>query len=241
MAPEKSRPRPKPHLTSEHQGFFTREKNLQRAAYNALIVYRIKDAYRRGRYRSRTKPLMHPVHRHKIHPLMQQWDVSVNPHARNVASQHLKFYDTAIGLAIRNLHSTRGIPIPLWRDVRAQGVICSVCSCVFSCDGYTDHLSAEDVCRNWHAAQQVKNRNLPNKKTPAHTTELEESLHEEWFDSMAPTMTALLEWNSRVGIPRDVWVLVSTSEKQCLDCNLVRSLQAHEHHLVHGVCPATIL
>ncbi|THV07823.1 hypothetical protein K435DRAFT_788171 [Dendrothele bispora CBS 962.96] len=215
-----SRPRPRPRTqTHSHRGFFTSEKNLQRATYNAVLVYKVKDAYRRGRYRSRIRPLTHPAHRHKTHPLLQQWDVSINPRGHNRASQHLEFYDTPIGLAIRHLHSTRGIPITLWREVRSQEVVCSVCSCSFSRDGYIDHLS-NDICRNWHVARQVKS--LPSgAPAPPVITEPSESPFEEWFDHMAPSLIALIEWNSRVGIPRDVWTLVSTSEKHCPDCKLI--------------------
>ena len=56
---------------------------------------------------------------------------------------------------------------------------------------------------------------------------------QDWLDQMAPTLGALREWNSRVGIPQDVWALVSTMEVACSDCKLVRSAPAHQHHLVY--------
>jgi hypothetical protein len=58
-----------------------------------------------------------------------------------------------------------------------------------------------------------------------------------WDDSNAPSLAALLEWNSRVGVRRDVWALVSTMEVRCSVCRLVRSAPAHRRHLVGGNCP----
>lgn len=34
---------------------------------------------------------------------------------------------------------------------------------------------------------------------------------------------ALLEWNSRVGIPQDAWDTVASARVRCRGCNLVRS------------------
>lgn len=47
---------------------------------------------------------------------------------------------------------------------------------------------------------------------------------------------ALLEWNSRLGVPTDVWVTVSTAVVLCKECDLVRSFPAHLLHLENDTC-----
>lgn len=52
-----------------------------------------------------------------------------------------------------------------------------------------------------------------------------------------PSAVALLEWNSRIGIPCDVWALVLTGIVQCGICTLFRIEKAHmEHYKVVGAC-----
>jgi hypothetical protein len=46
-----------------------------------------------------------------------------------------------------------------------------------------------------------------------------------------PSGIALLEWNSRVGIPYDVWSVVSTGIVRCGACDLVRTFEGHKDHL----------
>jgi hypothetical protein len=48
---------------------------------------------------------------------------------------------------------------------------------------------------------------------------------------------ALLEWNSRLGVPTDVWSLIATAIVTCDSCDLVRSFHAHLLHLDNtGAC-----
>jgi hypothetical protein len=42
---------------------------------------------------------------------------------------------------------------------------------------------------------------------------------------------AYLEWNSRFGVPLDVWVLISTGVIHCPVCDLVRTHPGHAAHL----------
>lgn len=52
-----------------------------------------------------------------------------------------------------------------------------------------------------------------------------------------PFFLGLLQWNSRLGVPMDVWYLISTSVMVCDSCDLARSFPAHESHLrPDGTC-----
>lgn len=53
-----------------------------------------------------------------------------------------------------------------------------------------------------------------------------------------PVGLAYLEWNSRFGVPMDVWAVISTAVVHCAVCDLVRTHPAHSAHLdqTSGYC-----
>ncbi|KAJ7504085.1 hypothetical protein B0H11DRAFT_1905962 [Mycena galericulata] len=51
---------------------------------------------------------------------------------------------------------------------------------------------------------------------------------EDFVDT--PSGVAFTEWNSRIGVPMDVWILLSTSGVECKTCHLRRSYDAHLAH-----------
>ncbi|KAJ7757606.1 hypothetical protein B0H16DRAFT_1457767 [Mycena metata] len=51
-----------------------------------------------------------------------------------------------------------------------------------------------------------------------------------------PTGVAFAKWNSRIGVPLDVWTLLSTSGVKCSECLLLRSFEGHHEHLKDGQC-----
>lgn len=57
----------------------------------------------------------------------------------------------------------------------------------------------------------------------------------EFLDS--PIGTAYIEWNSRLGVPEDVWAVISTAYVHCDECNLRRSFNGdHAHRDTNGRC-----
>lgn len=57
----------------------------------------------------------------------------------------------------------------------------------------------------------------------------------EFLDS--PIGAAYLEWNSRLGVPEDVWAVISTAYVHCDECNLRRSFNGdHAHRDANGRC-----
>jgi hypothetical protein len=80
------------------------------------------------------------------------------------------------------------------------------------------------VCRCELHDQEVpqpKGRSFPNGYRPSHTIETLDTL----------VGVTYLEWNSRFGVPLDVWVLISTAVVCCNVCDLVRTHPAHAAHL----------
>lgn len=45
-----------------------------------------------------------------------------------------------------------------------------------------------------------------------------------------------LEWNSRIGVPEDVWLLIYTAVIQCDTCELYRTFEGDRAHRKDGVC-----
>jgi hypothetical protein len=188
--------------------------------------------------------------------LLLSWDLTANPNGQNLTNQHQHFVGTGIGFAIRNLHSTLGISLEVWELLRHSAISCSVCLCVFSAEGYQDHLDKEGTCRNWFfpckASGDLIAGNAPLKLidalaapqlqpagslTPELVWDINEqksAAAEEWWDKEGPTRAALLEWNSRIGINQNVWALVSTMGILCQDCSRVRSAPAHRRHKCHA-------
>ncbi|KAJ7816639.1 hypothetical protein B0H14DRAFT_3743473 [Mycena olivaceomarginata] len=54
----------------------------------------------------------------------------------------------------------------------------------------------------------------------------------------SPIGATLLEWNSPLGVPLDVWAMASTATTECETCKLCRTFPAHgaHLHLTTGVC-----
>ena len=45
---------------------------------------------------------------------------------------------------------------------------------------------------------------------------------------------AWMSWNSRLGLPHDVWILISTACQTCETCDYVRTLSADVGHRDHN-------
>lgn len=65
-------------------------------------------------------------------------------------------------------------------------------------------------------------RTYPDKQTQANL------VFKEVLDH--PIGLAMLAWNSRVGVPADVWYLIFSALKLCICCKLVRSIPSYDVH-----------
>ncbi|KAJ7482328.1 hypothetical protein B0H11DRAFT_1915246 [Mycena galericulata] len=169
------------------------------------------------------------------HPILRVYDNRIYPNCLQRTYNNLNFLYKPLGQAIRDLNSAMGIPyhdyVSLVRSTRS----CNGCKGHFSVDGYNAHvqdckctnhpdLSLVDECEASCATFQFRyfKAGLRPKKV------------QDTLDT--PVGAALLEWNSRIGVPIDVWIVISTAIILCERCDLVRSFSAHLLHLEEGVC-----
>jgi hypothetical protein len=83
-----------------------------------------------------------------------------------------------------------------------------------------------------HGADEETLRSL---KLRTHASRADVESGREYLDT--PVGIAFLEFNSRIGIPVDVWVTITTAYICCVTCQLVRTFPAHRAHLdSHDIC-----
>ncbi|KAK1219593.1 hypothetical protein PQX77_017689 [Marasmius sp. AFHP31] len=215
--------------------FFTHEKALQRAEHNPQFIEKVRSAHLTGDY-ANSHLLSHPAHSSPTHHLLQEWDLDVRPNGQNLVNQHQQFVATGVGFATRNLFSTLGVPDEVWNRVVASAITCSVCHCVYSADGYSDHINEHGYCRNWYEAKYPK---TPIRYKVNVTPESVWSAShladdgEGWWDKKSASRAALLQWNSRIGVSQNVWAVISTMEVFCPACS--RMLGAFWALMMHSM------
>ncbi|KAF9058433.1 hypothetical protein BDP27DRAFT_1432795 [Rhodocollybia butyracea] len=116
---------------------------------------------------------------------------------------------------------------------------CPVCLCLFSPNGYALHVGEGSRCMNYPGCPSVPETQGPTDlqmDLALRTYQYEERpAFREGLDSAAGR--PYLEWNSRLGVPSDVWALVSTAITACPTCRLVRTFYADRlHRSTDGAC-----
>lgn len=165
---------------------------------------------------------------------------------------HSQYFDTEIGRVIRALNGRSGIPESIFTKFRSLTHKCTGCLCEFSPDGYTSHLgcleSKDSIphCMNMPGCPMSKIHssffdskltviNIVTEPSPAGAIELGTQIVPEECDSLhTPIGRSFLAWNSRIGIPQDVWALVSTAIIRCSSCSLIRTFEGHSKHEREG-------
>ncbi|KAJ7145082.1 hypothetical protein C8R43DRAFT_1130155 [Mycena crocata] len=156
-------------------------------------------------------PLTHPLAQKPIHPLMKIYDGTDNPACLIRAFSNLEHIDSHIGRAIREYHSPIGIPDQAWETIIDNTIPCNSCECYYSLNGYNSHV-VDDLCTmasplrgvsyfEPRLPSSVDVRTYPNGYIIPHM--------EDFLDT--PSGVAFMEWNSRIGVPGDVWALLATS------------------------------
>ncbi|KAJ7281085.1 hypothetical protein C8J57DRAFT_1220350 [Mycena rebaudengoi] len=175
-------------------------------------------------------PLAKPLH--DLHSLFWPYDIKRNAD-HLVVFNHLNLIDTPTGVAIHHLSSI-GIPYSDYCNLLLHCHGCTSCKVEFSIGGYNDHLDEQGRCTNMPGGvlvrryaprigevEQYQYRTFFEGKRPKHVPEYLE----------APAGVAWLEWNSRLGVPADVFTMLYTGIVHCSACDLVRTHIAHGHHL----------
>ncbi|KAJ7695871.1 hypothetical protein B0H16DRAFT_1750512 [Mycena metata] len=206
---------PPPVVAGKVRSLFNLRLANARRNNDAALISRVFSERRSGVYSA--YPDRHPASSQEgVHTILQVYDSRIYPDCVDRVLSNQRFIDTAIGIALRELNSTLGIPEADFKALSLNMVFCSGCYCTYSIDGFNHHVQ-RGVCSNHPDGTAVKNRDeediprtvgrtFPNGyKPPANTPDLLDT----------PIGLAYLEWNTRFGVPLDVWALISTAVVHC--------------------------
>ncbi|KAF9029446.1 hypothetical protein BDZ89DRAFT_1038518 [Hymenopellis radicata] len=162
------------------------------------------------------------------HALLEPYDGKMHPGVEAIPWEYLDFFHLATGVALRDLNTSLGLPPQTFDRIRAANVVCKACKCAFSSEGYHGHIE-HGSCTNWPVFmhEELVLRTFPDGLRG------DQIQADEFLDH--PIGLAMMSWNSRLGVPQDVWHLIFTACIQCPTCRLVRSPSAYVAHLESGV------
>ncbi|KAJ7720031.1 hypothetical protein B0H16DRAFT_1509383 [Mycena metata] len=181
-------------------------------------------------------PTSHPAWDPEDPPsILQIYDQRIYPDCTTRTFQHLDYLYKPLGQAIREMNLALGIPYADYCTLIRSTQACDACLNHFSPDGYAHHRR-DGLCSNHPDLApipegepftgEIRLRSFADDTSP--------SFRGETLNSSVGS--ALLEWNSRLGIPADVWMMASTAVVHCTSCDLLRSFPAHIIHLDNELC-----
>ncbi|KAK7059374.1 hypothetical protein R3P38DRAFT_2496144 [Favolaschia claudopus] len=239
-----SRPTPTPRWRTKypkHASMYSEVVFKARGHSDESLLNQIWDGYIAGQYE--ISPSSHPAYPNTrtITPrVLRPYDPDFYPSCLDRTYQELRFLGTDIGRAVRALNSTFGITPEVLAEIKRDCVTCSVCRCQFSHEGFNHHIR-DGLCESSPTPSPVAT--LPTIVRLPHELSLRELPSGKQLGKFAeyldfPIGAAFLQWNSRLGVPRDVWALVSTATIECETCAHCRVFPAHLAHLhpVTGIC-----
>ncbi|KAJ7840392.1 hypothetical protein B0H14DRAFT_2587471 [Mycena olivaceomarginata] len=203
-----------------HLSRYSEGVSAARAISDLRVVNACWDGVITGRFE--TNPSSHPAFPQpgaSTHPVLQPYDEHSYPGCLQRTFAELQFLDTCIGQALRALNSTFGIHSDVLQEILRDCTDCSSCKCHFSFDGFNRHIRG-GFCGNTPTQTTITPK--PTVDRLPHELALRElpagkelGFHAEFLES--PIGAALLELNSPLGVPLDVWALASTATIECED------------------------
>ncbi|KAJ7095135.1 hypothetical protein B0H15DRAFT_1020037 [Mycena belliarum] len=217
-----------PSLGGTFRSFFNERVANARQAVNYTLISDILSSEKNGWYAR--YPQYHPLAEKPTASIMQTYDRQTNPSCLTRAFSNLEHVDTHLGRAIREFNSPIGIPLTTWSGILSSNASCSCCRCEFSLDGYNSHV-VEGRCSMAPPMDKVPIKDPIRVHLPARTypAGFNVPLVSDFMDT--PGGIAFSEWNSRIGVPVDIWTLLSTGGVECATCRLRRSFDGHTAHL----------
>ncbi|KII92928.1 hypothetical protein PLICRDRAFT_172957 [Plicaturopsis crispa FD-325 SS-3] len=156
----------------------------------------------------------------------------------------MRNFSAPIGHLLRQLNSNIGVTPQHILLISDDMVTCVGCRCCFSFRGYRDHVSIVDGnCGNTDifiivpSPESVKripeNHHLLRPYRPEYPSQLKNIA--DCIQSIVGR--AWLDYNSHVGVPRDVYSFIFGTRVHCEACNRVRSFAGHgAHNAPDGSC-----
>ncbi|KAJ7667362.1 hypothetical protein B0H17DRAFT_1251655 [Mycena rosella] len=222
------RPRPSPANSNQIKSYMSCSKADDRAAYNKDFALRIQDN------QWAAHPEEHPAWKRALEDL----PVLMRPfHPVNQSHLPTTFMTTLCGEMLTELNSTMGLPKETFLRILVQNIQCDVCLCAYSVEGYHDHRKAHEhrlVCSNTPDLYPIEEKHLEleglyDMVTRTHPSGIPLSSHSSQLNSSA-IGRAWIAWNSHIGIPMDVWAVISSAWTYCGECQLVHAFESDRVH-----------
>ncbi|KIK52753.1 hypothetical protein GYMLUDRAFT_251003 [Collybiopsis luxurians FD-317 M1] len=148
---------------------------------------------------------------------------------------HLQHFETAIGKVIHAINMTLGAPTCSFKELVSLSQIYGECLAHYSPNGYVDHvINGEGTphCMNTPECPPVSEWPLMVvDETQLATRTFTDDQHPAFKNVTDSAVSCpYLEWNSRLGVPADVWVIITTAVVTCGTCHLVCTFAADKAH-----------
>ncbi|KAJ3768163.1 hypothetical protein FB446DRAFT_752645 [Lentinula raphanica] len=236
------RPKPVPLKPGQRESwsYYSKEMAEKRAAYDQNLAAEVRLAFSQGVFKE--FPRFHPAYNLPAQPLsiLAPYDPSTNDGGATFSN--LQYFDTSMGRVIREINTTQGAKPSSFEYLTSLTQTCAACLCEYSPDGFAAHVEngeGSPRCRNVPGCPAVPDRapvdvdkarltlrTFKDGQYPAFRDDSDSALGRPW-----------LEWNSKLGIPADVWAVISTAVIVCETCRLVRTFNAdRSHRASNGDC-----
>ncbi|KAJ6485275.1 hypothetical protein DFH09DRAFT_1339797 [Mycena vulgaris] len=155
-------------------------------------------------------PESHPAwDTNNVHRVLQVYDSRIYPQCLLRTNDFLQYLYKPVGQAIRELNCALGIPYHDYASLIRCNISCDCCRNQFSFHGYNAHILDDRFVLTFLVVDTIDSmddntfhfRSFRDDKYPKKVGET--------LDTAVGS--ALLEWNSRLGVPTDVWMTISTA------------------------------
>ncbi|THU87465.1 hypothetical protein K435DRAFT_867265 [Dendrothele bispora CBS 962.96] len=172
---------------------------------------------------------LHPAYDHPGRPLPVLATYNPNGISQDRINSHKFYKSSGIGRALGALCSDTGLSSALLDKLVNISHQCPGCECHYSPNGFFGHLD-HGRCMNTPSYLLVKEITvlMPCQLVAVSCDKMRELTHSPPIDSAITR--AFWEWNSCLGIPADVWTVITTSVSQCPICNMMRIFPAAKLH-----------
>ncbi|KAJ7902583.1 hypothetical protein B0H14DRAFT_2555122 [Mycena olivaceomarginata] len=168
-------------------------------------------------------PTLHPAfNTDDPYPILQLYYQCIYTNCLDRTFNHLEYVYTAIGQLIRDMNSVIGIPYGDYAVLIRSTRSCKCCLNHFSPEGYEAH-HRDGRCTNHPDLQTIEEYDVFDGEGVIRFRSYRDDKWPEFASETidTPVGAALLEWNSRLGLPCDVWMMVLTAIIHCTSCDLV--------------------
>ncbi|KAJ6532443.1 hypothetical protein B0H19DRAFT_1383882 [Mycena capillaripes] len=147
------------------------------------------------------------------------------------------------GRVVCDFMSTVGISRETLFKLCSHSLLCAGCSCWYSIEGYHQHRAlgaAGYVCTGSEYLSSIPSRHPPLENVPylefrTYPPGISVPIRVDFLNTTIGR--AFVDWNSRIGLPQDVWTMITTAYVHCARCDLLRCFDGdHAHRDANNVC-----